>query len=201
MPSRRGGSRPPARRTITDLRVLAALSHPARVRLLNHLLEVGPSTATQCAPVAGASPSACSYHLRHLERFGLVERVDDDEPSDGRTRPWRAVATGYSILPTPSAHDAVTKTAMARLLRETIDVHAELAHDFLARAAELPGEWQDAAEFSSYGLLVDAGELDALIARIDAVVRPYLAATRADVPHEAEVVHVTLQAFPRPDVR
>src|SRR6188472_2032174 len=100
--------RPEARRTVTDVRVLAALSHPVRVRLLNHLVEVGPSTATECAGVAGVSPSACSYHLRHLARFGLVERFERPDAAaeahaddvDGRERRWRAVATGLSIVPT-----------------------------------------------------------------------------------------------------
>ena len=120
----------PARRVVTDVRVLAALSHPARVRLFNHLVEVGPSTATECAAVAGVTPSACSYHLRHLARFGLVERtepVDDGGRIDGRQRWWRAVSTGLSMLPTPSRHDTATRTALTGLLAEQIAMQADLA--------------------------------------------------------------------------
>jgi hypothetical protein len=35
------------------------------------------------------------------------------------------------------------------------------------------------------------------VQRVDAVLRPYLAATRADAPDGARAVHVTVQAFPR----
>src|SRR4051794_7582771 len=101
------------RRTITDVRVLAALAHPVRLALLHYLLAAGPRTATECAQVVDASPSACSYHLRHLERFGLVER---DEPApgedvDGRTRRWRPVATGFSFGGTPSTNTPETQAA------------------------------------------------------------------------------------------
>jgi predicted transcriptional regulator len=199
MPSHRGGPRPEARRTVTDVRVLGALAHPARVRLLNHLVEVGPSTATECAAVAGITPSACSYHLRHLARFGLVERTDpvDGAGRDGRERWWRAAQTGLSIVPTPSRHDTATRTAMVGLLAEQVALHADLATDFLAGAGAMGDEWQDAAEFASYGLLVDATELRDLVQRVDAVLRPYLAVTRTDAPAGARVAHVTVQAFPR----
>jgi DNA-binding transcriptional ArsR family regulator len=196
MPSHRGDPRPEARRTITDVRVLGALSHPARARLLNHLVEVGQSTATECAAVAGVSPSACSYHLRHLARFGLVERTEP-AGTDGRGRWWRAAVTGLSLVPTPSRHDVATRTALVGLLAEQVAMHADLATGFLAGALALDEEWQDAAEFASYGLLVDPAELHAILDRLDAVLRPYLAVTRADAPPGARVVHVTLQAFPR----
>ena len=182
------------------MRVLAALSHPARVRLLNHLVEVGPSTATECATVAGVTPSACSYHLRHLQRFGLVERAEavEDAARDGRERWWRAAQTGLSVLPEPSRHDRAARVAMAGLVAEQVDMQADLARQFLTGADGLEDEWQDAAEFASYGILVDAAELGDLVQRLDAIVRPYLAVTRGDAPASARVAHITLQAFPRP---
>ena len=87
------------RMKITDIRVLAALAHPTRLAILHLLLTVGDSTATKCAAVVGESPSSCSYHLRHLERFGLVERVaaGPDDSVDGRTRRWRSVASGFDF--------------------------------------------------------------------------------------------------------
>ncbi|MEO7371815.1 MAG: winged helix-turn-helix domain-containing protein, partial [Ilumatobacteraceae bacterium] len=84
---------------ITDVRVLAALAHPTRLAILHLLLTVGDATATQCAAVVGESASSCSYHLRHLARFGLVERVElgPDDAVDGRTRRWRSVASGFDF--------------------------------------------------------------------------------------------------------
>ena len=90
-----------------------------------------------------------------------------------------------------------TRTALAGLLVEQVALHADLARDFIAAADGFDDEWQDASELGSYGLLVDAAELRDVLARLDAVLRPYLAVTRADAPGDARVVHVTLQAFPR----
>ena len=62
---------------ISDPRALRALAHPARLSLLQHLVLDGPATATECAEVAGLSPSACSYHLRALARYGFVDEDPD----------------------------------------------------------------------------------------------------------------------------
>src|SRR4051812_23497785 len=90
----------PNRRRVSDIDALRTLAHPVRYRLLGHLMAVGPQTASECAAVVGETPSNCSYHLRELARVGLVERVNDapgGTPSDGRERPWRSTATGWSF--------------------------------------------------------------------------------------------------------
>lgn len=85
---------------ITDPRALRALAHPARQRILNELYAGEVLTATDAARLVGLTPSATSYHLRALEKWGVVVR---DEPSaDGRERPWRAAGQSFTI--TPAAH-------------------------------------------------------------------------------------------------
>ena len=64
------------RRTVGEPDELAALAHPLRLDLLNHLMSSGPATASQCARAVDDTPSNCSYHLRYLARYGLVEPVD-----------------------------------------------------------------------------------------------------------------------------
>ena len=80
--------------TITDPRTLRALAHPARQRVLLELFSGEILTASEAARLCGLSPSAMSYHLRALERFGIVER---DASSDGRERPWRAAADSLTL--------------------------------------------------------------------------------------------------------
>lgn len=65
-----------SRVTISDPQVMRALAHPARMAIMEHLgtLE-GGATATECAEIAGLSPSATSYHLRELAKFGLVQQA------------------------------------------------------------------------------------------------------------------------------
>ncbi|MYW04404.1 helix-turn-helix domain-containing protein, partial [Streptomyces sp. SID3343] len=65
-----------SRRRITDVGALRVLADPVRYRLLGHLMTVGPQTATQCARVVDATPSNCSYHLRELAKYDLIERTE-----------------------------------------------------------------------------------------------------------------------------
>lgn len=188
-------ARPEDRREVRDVRTLAALAHPVRTALLSHLMAIGPRTASECADAVGASPSNCSWHLRQLEKFGFVERAAD--APDGRERPWRAAATGFDFSQLegePAARAALQTIASIRLDEET-----RLARSYLRGEDELPEDWRRAADLSTYGLLVTADELREISARLDAVLRPYLAPTRDDAPDGARVVHVFLSAFLRPD--
>lgn len=191
------------RRThVSDVRALRALAHPVRYRILGHLMSAGAQTASECAAVVGASASNCSYHIRELARYGLVERVADGGPgADGRDRPWRPMATGFQTGPEPGADpasDPVAALAHRRLLHLGIDDDAALAHAATDGHDELPADWRRAEVLSTFGLLVTADELVELAAAVDAILRPYIGLTRDDVPAAAERVHVIFDAFRRP---
>jgi DNA-binding transcriptional ArsR family regulator len=188
-------ARPEDRREIRDVRALAALAHPVRSALLSHLMAVGPRTASECAPAVGASASNCSWHLRHLARFGLVERVD---AADGRERPWRAAATGFAFAGDPAGGPA-TRAAQQALLSVQLDEETRLARRYLRAEDELESEWRRAAGMNSYGLLLTPQELTELIDRLDAAIRPFIGMTREDPPAGARPVHLGLRAFRFPE--
>lgn len=75
--------------TISDPASMKAVAHPARYRVIEELYSGRELTATEAAKLVGLTPSAMSYHLRTLERYGLVER---GESTDGRERPWRRMS-------------------------------------------------------------------------------------------------------------
>ena len=192
-----------ARMKITDVRVLAALAHPTRLAILHLLLTVGDSTATQCAAVVGESPSSCSYHLRHLERFGLVERVEhrpEGEVVDGRTRRWRSVATGFDFGEPDRSGSPELVAATAAVISTGIDENVRLARHYLSHLDDVPEAWQDVAAFSTYALMVNADELGQVLEAIDAIVRPLRGAARTDAPADARPVRLALEAFPRTDL-
>ncbi len=206
---------PQERRTqVSDVRALRALANPVRYRILGHLMSAGAQTASECAAVVGASPSNCSYHLRELARYGLVERVGgegaiagaggartDRSGADGRDRPWRPTATGLRTGPAPDADpasDPVAALAHRRLLHLGIDDDAALAHAAAERNDDQPVDWRRAETLSTFGLLVTADELVELTTAVDAILRPYIGLTRDDAPPEAERVHVIFDAFRRP---
>lgn len=78
-------------RDITDPRMLRAMAHPVRLRLLNELGLRGPATATELAERIGESAANCSWHLRQLAKFGFIEEA---EGGVGRNRPWRWIPIG-----------------------------------------------------------------------------------------------------------
>ena len=74
----------PAR--LTDPRAIKAISHPARFRVIEELYGGATLTATEAGELCGLSGSAMSYHMRLLERYGLIAA---DPSEDGRERRWR----------------------------------------------------------------------------------------------------------------
>src|SRR5256885_4644606 len=80
--------------TLDDPRYVKALSHPLRVRILA-ILEERTASPVQLAGQLGASLGVVSYHVRTLERFGLIKLV--------RANPVRgAVEHHYRANPRPA---------------------------------------------------------------------------------------------------
>lgn len=159
------------RMTINDPQVMRALAHPARLEIMEHLSSTGAAvTATGCAEVVGLSPSATSYHLRALARFGLVEEAPSR--GDGRERLWRSTVASWTIC---ADRDAEPET----LLAEETFVEAFVARNFeqirtwLSRSRSEPKEWYDAAILSGSMLLLTAEELTELNTAMLALLEPY----------------------------
>lgn len=187
------------RRIIDDLRTMRALAHPDRVAILLFLLSGDPKTATECAEEIEASPSACSYHLRELERFGVVERA---EPSgDARERPWRATATAFSVGRDWADDSLAARAARRAITQIDLDENRRLVQRFLESADDLVPEWKAAVDFHTFELLATPEELHQLNQRVAEILREFRPTEREDVPDSAAPVHVVYQAFPRATMR
>lgn len=76
---------------ISDARAIRALAHAVRLKVIEELFDTQqPATATELAQRHGLTPSAMSYHLRALEKWGFVKRSANQ--GDGRERHWQAAA-------------------------------------------------------------------------------------------------------------
>ncbi|MFJ6653758.1 ArsR/SmtB family transcription factor [Microbacterium sp. NPDC091313] len=181
------------RRTLDDPAVLKALAHPVRLDVLSFLMSAGPATASVCARAVGDTPSNCSYHVRVLAALGLVEPA----PSrDGRERPWRATVTGLD-RPLDAADPHLAEGA-SELAAATLQLEYQLAREHLRTRDRLSEAWRAVDAHASYGLRVTPDELASVLARVDAIIRPYVAATREDAPPDAEIAELSVLAFPRP---
>jgi DNA-binding transcriptional ArsR family regulator len=70
---------------------------PTRARLLAELSE--PASATMLAARLGLPRQKVNYHLKALERHGLVELVEERRKGNVNERLMRATATSYVISP------------------------------------------------------------------------------------------------------
>ncbi|MCZ7426228.1 winged helix-turn-helix domain-containing protein [Micromonospora sp. WMMA1949] len=183
-----------SRVTISDPQVMRALAHPARMAIMEHLgtLE-GGATATECAEIAGLSPSATSYHLRELAKFGLVRQAPGR--GDARERVWQAVNPSYHVEVGPDA-DPEAHAAEAALVEAHMVRDAQRVREWLRRAPDEPPEWYAATWFSDSVLLMTAEELTELNQAIQALMEPYRRRTRTDPPAGARPVATQYRAMP-----
>jgi DNA-binding transcriptional ArsR family regulator len=70
---------------------------PVRARLLAALAE--PGSATSLAERAGLSRQKANYHLRALERHGLIQLVEERRKGNCTERVMQATASSYVISP------------------------------------------------------------------------------------------------------
>ena len=183
----------PHRPRITDPEALEALAHPVRLDVLGFLMSQGPATASECARAVDDTPSNCSYHLRVLAKHGLVEPAPSE---DGRERPWQATVTGLTM--DIDANDPDEAAGATALIGASIQLDYQLAREHLRRRDQIEGEWRDIDAHLNYGLRVTPAELRSIVEQMDAIVRPYIAATRDDAPDDAALATLSLLAFPRP---
>ncbi|TXS29690.1 ArsR family transcriptional regulator [Streptomyces sp. ms191] len=162
------GDEQPRSIRLTDPRALRAYAHPTRMTLVGLLRRSGPFTATRAAELTGESVASCSYHLRILAKYGLVEEAPGGR---GREKPWRATAR-YTDWPGASEDAAVAQAADA--------LTAAAAERYFARVLEamkdrsgLPREWREAEQFGDTLLYLTPAELADFGRRVEGLLMPY----------------------------
>ncbi|WNV86385.1 helix-turn-helix domain-containing protein [Umezawaea sp. Da 62-37] len=86
---------------IDDAGAAEAALDPVRARLLAELAE--PGSATTLARRVGLTRQKVNYHLRALERHGLLELVEERRKGNWTERVLRATAASYVISPSALA--------------------------------------------------------------------------------------------------
>lgn len=159
----------PRRVELTDPRALRAVAHPVRMALLGLLRREGSLTATQAGARVGESPANCSFHLRQLAKWGLVEEAGGGR---GRERPWRATAQFTSW---PNVAASPEQAEASRQLSSLILGHWEQqVRGWLARKDAEPAAWQQVSRFEDTTLHVTTEELAELGAEFDALLHRYV---------------------------
>jgi predicted ArsR family transcriptional regulator len=182
---------------LTDPRALRAYAHPTRATLVGLLRTRGPLTATRAAELVGESVASCSYHLRQLAKYGLVE---EDDSGQGREKPWRATAPNTN-WPARSDDPAVS-AAVDAVAMSFAEQYFERVMGWIERRAEQSPEWQDAALFGDSLLYLTADELEQLKHEVSELLGRYMSLGRlADRrPEGAKLVTFLHLAFPEKEL-
>lgn len=179
---------------LSDPKAMRALAHPARLTILNRLSTGVSVTATEVAETAGITPSAASYHLRMLAKYGFVE--DAPPRGDGRERLWRSVhkELRIGVMPDDSPEVKDAKVLVMEAMRRDASEEARRA---LANIDQEPEEWRDATRFSRYRLRASAEELAQLYVEIEKLIEPYSAKTRSEeeAPEGARAAEAQINLF------
>jgi DNA-binding transcriptional ArsR family regulator len=184
-----------SRMTITDPQVMRAMAHPARIEIMEHLGSTGAVvTATEMAALVGLSPSATSYHLRELAKYGLVEQAPSR--GDARERVWRSTSSGWSLEGGDGGEPGV-RAAEQALVDVYLSRDFARLRDWFARQHAEPKAWREASMLLGQMLLLTADELRRVNEAVREVLAPYQRRERmADAPEDARPVAVHYATFP-----
>jgi predicted transcriptional regulator len=186
------GSRRSAR--LTSAQALRGYAHPIRLTLMALLRQDGPQTATQAARAIGQSVPSCSFHLRQMAKYGLVELAAGGR---GREKPWQATAMATEWDPL-SPQDPEVAAAAQALHLALAEQYFELTARWLRAAPEEAAEWREAAQFGDSLLYLTAAELRELGGKIETLLRAYAGRLEepATRPADSRPVAVLRLAFP-----
>jgi len=179
---------------LTDPRAIRALAHPARLAIIEALGPGEELTATELAAVTGLSPSATSYHLKALAKWGIVQA--GEARADGRDRPWKATGRSVTISSRVPGSTAVAEVA---IMNTFLDRNRVIATEFLEHQASEPPEWRDAAELASHDYWLTAEELAKAVQATRDALAPYEQRRRDARPAGSRRVRIARIVVPQPE--
>ena len=169
---------------ITEPKAIRALAHAARLEVISELYSTQSSrTATELAQQTGLTPSAMSYHLRALQKWGIV--VPAETAGDARERRWKAAGTDFAI----NSGGRVASPEFAVIDLE-LDAFRRRAHAYAAVRNEQRqrGESPESSSvvLASNLLYLTPGQRSELTGRVFELLREYELEDPSVIPQGAE---------------
>jgi DNA-binding transcriptional ArsR family regulator len=177
---------------------LAALAHPSRVRILEALRD--PASATETARRLGEPRQRVNYHLKELERAGLVERVGERRVRNLIEVLYQAVARSFVVSPEVAWADPRRMQAMheQHSLETLVQLGERLERDAVALLDRAAFDGETIASASALAEVRFDTDADRA-----AFLRDYLALLRPLLERygvrDGEPYRVLIAAYPDPD--
>ena len=176
---------------LRDPRAIKALAHSARLAVIDEFFSGRKLTATECAEIAGLSASAMSYHLRALEKWGIIRRSEASE--DGRERPWEAAGSGLRIeSDEPRASAAGESTLISRM----IERQRTEALDWVGRDLKEQQGWEDVMSVHSRAFWLTDGEAKDLTTELSEVIERYERRDPDSGPNHTRRIRISFMVVP-----
>ncbi|GIF73641.1 ArsR/SmtB family transcription factor [Asanoa siamensis] len=131
-------------RQVTDSRVLAAMSHPLRRRLLDVLAVYGAQPVGALAERTGQAPANISHHMKVLRDCGLVEEAPE-RARDRRERWWRPVSAGLRWSGKDFADDPGEAAVLQAAESLNLDRQVGLVREWYGAGDDEQAVWGEAA--------------------------------------------------------
>jgi DNA-binding transcriptional ArsR family regulator len=178
---------------LRDPRAIKALAHSARLAVIDEFFAGRKLTATECAEIAGLSASAMSYHLRALEKWGIIRRSEATE--DGRERPWEAAGDRLLV---DSAEPRASAAGEAILVARLLDRERADTLEWISNQDEAESAWYDATAISSGLFWLTHGEAKELADQLGRLVGQLERRTATTAPDGARRIRVSFNVVPVP---
>lgn len=180
-------------RQITDSRVLAAMAHPLRRRLMDMLHVDGPATASLLAERSGQAVGNISHHLRALAAAELVEEAPE-LARDRRERWWRLVSRAVRWSTRDFEDDEATAAVSRAVGSLNLEHHAQIVRAHMA--ADDDQFWADGPFSTDHWLRVDDTELAEFAAEVVALFQRWTDRAIPDDGRERRTVFAFAHAVP-----
>lgn len=183
-----------------DAAAMKAFAHPLRMAMYDYLSDHGSATATMLAKHTGESTGQTSYHLRQLERHGLV--ADDPAKGTGRERWWKAL--GFSMRGLDLAKDSETRPAVETMLRNQVSKQAQSIAAWFQRAESEDPQWAQASFNNQAALTLALDEAAELRSALLGALQPFVDRSKQRLESGEDLagarrVRIYMDAFPLPE--
>lgn len=174
----------PTRSPEDTLRIVKAFANPVRMKVMRTLALGDAMRVSDVARAVGAPANSVSYHLRQLERVGIVRRAAPEEGRDARETWWQEADWGGLSLDWQTL-DAIPG-GLAALGGLTDILGADAAELFASGPAGPPG-WPGLQADTNLRLTHD--EAESLVGNIKTLVDAAIATSRAHAASQRVDAH------------
>ena len=180
--------------SVTDSRVLVAMAHPLRRRLLNLLKVHGPATASALSERTGQAVGNISHHLHALSAAGLIEEAPE-LARDRRERWWRRTGPVRWSSADFAGDEAGQAIARAAELA-TLDTQLGFLRAWASAPDEERERWPNGPFSTDSWLRLDDDELAEFSGQLHALIRRWVDREIPEDDRDRSPVFVFAHAIP-----